>query len=119
MAQDAMRIIGRRILEEFMDSLARHKDKRAVEGALKAWHREAKRASWKTAADVKRMYGKASIDSAERVVFDIKGGSFRLVVAVDFEKAIVWIKWIGLQEEYDKIDVRKVEYHGRRKTRSH
>jgi mRNA interferase HigB len=69
-----MRIIGRPVLEEFIDSLVGHKDRRAMEGALKAWHREVKKATRNTTSEVKRMYGKASIISADRVVFDIKGG---------------------------------------------
>ena len=59
-------------------------------------------------ADVKRHYATASVVSAERIVFNIKGNDYRLVVAVDFEKGIVWIKWIGTQKAYDKIDVTEV-----------
>lgn len=50
--------------------------------------------------------------SADRVVFNIKGNDYRLVVAVDFEKSILWIKWIGTHKHYDKIDVKEVQ-HGR------
>ena len=46
--------------------------------------------------------------ATERIVFNIKGNAYRLVVSVDFEKAIVWIKWIGTHKDYDKIDVTKV-----------
>jgi mRNA interferase HigB len=48
--------------------------------------------------------------NAERVVFNIKGNSYRLVCAIDFEKGIVWIKWIGAHLDYDRIDVRRVNY---------
>jgi len=61
-------------------------------------------------ADVKRLYATASIVGADRVVFNIKGNSYRLVVAVDFEKGIVWIKWIGTHRDYDRIDVKQVKY---------
>jgi mRNA interferase HigB len=61
-------------------------------------------------ADVKRRYATASIVSAERIVFNIKGNDYRLVVAVDFEKAIIWIKWIGSHRAYDKIDATKVRH---------
>jgi mRNA interferase HigB len=105
-----MRIIARRTLSEFVASLAGHKDQPAVKGALDAWYHEAKKASWKNAADVKRSYATASIVSGERVVFNIKGNSYRLVVAMDFEKSIAWIKWIGSHKDYDKIDVAKVKY---------
>jgi len=59
---------------------------------------------------VKRRYATASIVSGERIVFNIKGNDYRLVVAVDFEKGIVWIKWIGGHADYDRIDVREVEH---------
>ncbi|WP_411033013.1 type II toxin-antitoxin system HigB family toxin [Shinella sp. BYT-45] len=61
---------------------------------------------------VKRLYATASIVNAERIVFNIKGNAYRLVVAIDFDKQIVWIKWIGTHNEYDRIDVSKVEYDG-------
>ena len=48
--------------------------------------------------------------SAERIVFNIKGNDYRLVVAVDFEKGIVWIKWIGTHKEYDRVDVKEVDH---------
>jgi mRNA interferase HigB len=105
-----MRIIARRTLREFVDGRRGQKDHYALKAALDAWFDEASKASWKSTADVKRRYATASIVSAERIVFNIKGNDYRLVVAVDFEKGIVWIKWIGTHKEYDKIDVREVEY---------
>src|SRR5579872_1122363 len=107
-----MRIIARRTLREFVDSLAGHRDQSAVKAALEAWFDEAKKARWASTADVKRSYATASIVSAERIVFNIKGNAYRLVVAVDFEKAIVWIKWIGTHKAYDRIDVREIEHGG-------
>jgi len=107
-----MRIIARRTLREFVDSLAGRKDRPAVKAALDAWFAEVKKARWENANDVKRSYATASVVTAERIIFNIKGNSYRLVVAVDFEKSIVWIKWIGSHKEYDRIDARKVE-HGR------
>jgi len=59
---------------------------------------------------VKRLYATASIVSAERIVFEIKGNDYRLVVSVDFEKGIVRIRWIGTHKAYDRIDVTKVEH---------
>jgi mRNA interferase HigB len=52
------------------------------------------------------------IVSADRLVFNIKGNDYRLVVAVDFERSIVWIKWIGTHKDYDKIDVKEVQHDG-------
>ena len=105
-----MRIIARRTLREYVASLAGHKDQQAVRTSLEAWFDEVRRARWKSSADVRRLYATASIVSAERIVFNIKGNSYRLVVAVDFEKGIVWIKWLGTHREYDRIDVTKVEH---------
>ncbi len=83
-----------------------------MEAALEAWFDEVSKANWANAADVKRRYATASIVSADRIVFNIKGNDYRLVVSVDFQKRIVWIKWIGAHEAYDRIDVKDVE-HGR------
>ena len=83
-----------------------------MKAALDAWFDEAKKARWKSTADVKRSYATASIVTGERIVFNVKGNAYRLVVAVDFEKGIVWIKWIGSHEAYDRIDVTEVEYDG-------
>ena len=81
-----------------------------MKAALEAWFDEVKKAKWQNSADVRRHYATASIISADRVVFNIKGNSYRLVVAVDFDRSIVWIKWIGTHKEYDKINVKKVKH---------
>ncbi|MET0970044.1 MAG: type II toxin-antitoxin system HigB family toxin [Tardiphaga sp.] len=106
----AMRIIARRTLREFVETLAGHKDQLAVKAALDAWFDEVRLANWTTSSDVKRRYATASIINAERIVFNIKGNDYRLVAAVDYEKALVWIKWIGTHKAYDKIDVAEVKH---------
>ena len=105
-----MRIIARRTLREFIESLAGQKDQPAVKAALDAWFDEVSKAEWASSADVKRLYATASIVSSERIVFNIKGNDYCLVVAVDFEKAIVWLKWIGTHKAYDRIDVTEVKH---------
>jgi len=105
-----MRIIARRTLREFVASRARHKDHAALKASFDAWFAEVRSARWRNTADVKRLYATASVVTAERVVFNILGNSYRLVVAVDFEKSIVWIKWIGTHRDYDRIDVKKVHH---------
>lgn len=104
-----MRIIARRTLKEFVKAREGHKDQPALKAALDAWFSEVRKSKWSSTADVKQHYASASIISADRVVFNIKGNSYRLVVAVDFEKAIVFIKWIGTHADYDRIDVRRVQ----------
>jgi len=105
-----MRVIARRTLREFVEGRAGHRDQPALRAALNAWFDEVKKARWKSTADVKRLYRTASIVSADRVIFNIKGNDYRLVVSVDYEKGIVWIKWIGTHRDYDRIDVTKVRY---------
>jgi mRNA interferase HigB len=107
-----MRIIARRTLKRFVEARAGHKDQAALKAALDAWFDEVRKAHWASAAEVKLRYRTASIVSRDRVVFNIKGNDYRLVVAVDYEKGIVWIKWMGTHAAYDRIDVRTVD-HGR------
>ena len=105
-----MRVIARRTLREFVESRAGYSDHRALKAALDAWFDEVRKAHWGSTADVKRLYRSASVVSAERIVFNVKGNDYRLVAAVDFEKSIVWIKWIGTHADYDRIDVTEVEH---------
>jgi len=105
-----MRIIARRTLRRFVESRVGHKDQASLAAALDAWFDEARKATWRSTVDVKRRYASASIITAERVVFNIKGSSYRLVAAVDFEKGIVWIQWLGTHKDYDMIDVTEVEH---------
>jgi len=105
-----VRIIARRTLRAFVASLTGHKDKPALKAAFDAWFDEVKKVRWASTADVKRSYASASIVTGERIVFNLKDNSYRLVVAVDFEKGIVWIKWIGTHREYDRIDAREMEH---------
>jgi mRNA interferase HigB len=105
-----MRVIARRTLRKFVESLEGHRDRSAVKAALDAWFGEVSKASWVSSSDVKRLYATASIVSAERVVFNIKGNDYRLVVAVDYDKAAVWIKWIGTHKAYNKIDVKEIDH---------
>jgi mRNA interferase HigB len=105
-----MRIIARRTLRDFVESLAGRKDQSAVKASIEAWFDEVSKASWKNTGDVKARYATASVVTADRIVFNIKGNDYRLVVSVDFEKAIVWIKWIGSHRDYDKIDVKDVRH---------
>jgi len=93
-----MRIISRRTLREFWE---RHPDARQ---ALQAWYADAKRAVWKRLADIKEVYRNASIIAHNRVVFNIKGNRYRLVVAVNYEYGMVYIRFVGTHEEYDRID---------------
>lgn len=105
-----MRIIARRTLREFVESHAGRKDQLALKASVDAWYDEVRRARWSNPAALKRLYATASVVSAERVVFNIKGNDYRLVASIDFEKGIVWIKWICSHRDYDNIDVKKVRH---------
>lgn len=99
-----MRIISRRTLKEFWED-PKYRD---AEQPLRAWISEAETADWKTSNDVKRQYASASVIGNNRVVFNIKGNSYRLVVAINYAYGIVYIRFIGTHEEYDKINVKEI-----------
>jgi len=105
-----VRIIARNTLVRFVASLTGHKDYRVVKAALEAWFHEARQAEWRKPTDVKGSYANATIVGADRVVFNIKGNDYRLMTAIDYRRCIVFIKWLGSHQEYDKVDVRTVQY---------
>lgn len=84
----------------------KHRD---AEPALKAWYEEAKKAQWKTPADIKAQYANASFIANNRVVFNIKGNDYRLIVAVAYKMQYVFIKFVGTHKQYDAIDAATVD----------
>ncbi len=97
-----MRIISRKTLKDFWEA---HAD---CEQPLKTWFNEVKKESWKNFADVKAMYPSASLLRDNRIVFNIKGNTYRLIVKVNFSYGQVWIRFVGTHAEYDKIDANSV-----------
>jgi mRNA interferase HigB len=95
--------VSRSTLREFW---AKHRD---AEQPLKAWFAEAKRARWKAPQDIKDKYRSASFVGRDRVVFNIKGNTYRLVVAVDYLRQALFIKFVGSHVQYDRIDAAAVE----------
>jgi mRNA interferase HigB len=93
-----MRVISKRLLREFWE---KHADAKA---ALQGWYEDALRADWKTPADIKNTYGNASIIANNRVVFNIKGNDYRLVVKVHYDRGYLYIRFVGTHAAYDKID---------------
>ncbi len=93
-----MRVIAKSTLKEFWKN---HPD---AEQPLKAWFREATRAEWKSPSDIKLIYSSASILKKSRVVFNISGNKYRLVVKVEYEWKLIYIRFIGTHEEYNSID---------------
>ena len=81
----------------------------ASQQALQNWFEDASHAQWKTSQDIKRRYASASFVAANRVVFNIKGNDYRLVVAVAYRFAALYIKFVGTHAQYDAIDAATVE----------
>jgi mRNA interferase HigB len=77
--------------------------------ALKAWYDEARKASWETPQQIKDQYRSASFVGQNRVVFNIHGNKYRLVVAVAYKFGAVYIKFVGTHKDYNKIDVESVD----------
>ncbi len=91
-----MRILGRDKLTNFA---TKHAD---VRKQLDAWFDEAKRANWETTHDVKERYPSADFLSNNRVIFNIKGNSYRLIVKVRYQAGIAVVEWVGTHAEYNK-----------------
>ncbi|WIG54876.1 MAG: putative membrane protein [Rhodanobacteraceae bacterium] len=81
----------------------------AAEQPLKAWYDEARHAKWSTPQDIKDRYASASFIGKNRVVFNIKGNDYRLIVAVAWHFQAVYIKFVGTHAEYNRVDARTVE----------
>ena len=100
-----MRVIAVAALRGFWENPT-HRDS---EEPLRAWYDEATKAYWKRPADIKAHYRNASILKNRRVVFNIKGNDYRLVVAVSYKLQIAYVKFIGTHKAYDTIDAQTVE----------
>lgn len=77
-------------------------------GPLHSWYDEAVKATWKSPQDVKDQYASASICGNNRVVFNVGGNKYRLVVEMQYRAGIVWVKFVGTHAQYDRIDVENV-----------
>ncbi len=80
-----------------------------AEQPLKAWYEEATSASWSQPADIKAQYRSASMLKNRRVVFNIKGNDYRLIVAIACKLQIIYVKFAGTHREYDAVDAETVE----------
>ena len=96
------RIFAKSTLREFWEKFP------DSEQYLKTWYDTAMSSNWKSPTDVKRTYANASILKESRIVFNIKGNSYRLVVRFNFEKQWIFIRFIGSHKEYDKIDANTI-----------
>lgn len=97
-----MRIVALSTLRVFWN---KHLD---AETPLRAWYALASRADWRTPADIKAAYRNASFTANNRVAFNIKGNDYRLVVAVHYDRGLMYVRFIGTHRQYDKIDVETI-----------
>lgn len=97
-----MRIIARKTLKDYGVR------EPAAKKELDAWFAEAKHAKWKTPAEIKAKYANASILKNQRVVFNICGNNYRLIVRINFKFEIIYIRFVGTHKEYDRINAETI-----------
>lgn len=97
-----MRVIAKKILREFWEKYS------DSENQLKTWYKEASKAKWTDPNDIKNQYPTASILKAGRVVFNVCGNKYRLIVQINYERQWIFIRFIGTHKDYDKIDANKI-----------
>ena len=97
-----MRIVAKKTLRDFW---SKHND---CEEQLKSWYNETSKTIWKNPNELKKDYPSASILENNRIVFNIKGNNYRLIVKINYEYQIMWIRFIGTHADYDKIDSNKI-----------
>jgi mRNA interferase HigB len=97
-----LRVISKKILREFWE---KHSDSQQQ---LKSWFQEAGNVEWKSPKDIKKEYPGASFLENNRVVFNIKGNKYRLIVRINYDYGMVWIRFVGTHAEYDKINANKI-----------
>lgn len=100
-----MRIIAKRTIRQFWESHPRGRDAKTP---LQVWYSTVEDADWASPADVKASYGDASILKDSRVVFNIGGNKFRLVVWINYPYRVVYIRFVGTHDEYDHIDAETI-----------
>lgn len=101
-----MRIIKEKTLTEF----CKQSKYKQAEESVKAWIYEVRFSIWNNSNELKSKYSNASIIGAKRVVFNIKGNDYRLIVDIEYKLKIVFVVWFGTHVQYDKIDAKTVSY---------
>jgi len=99
-----VRIIAFRTLREFWEK-PEYSDS---ETSLRSWYHDVKSADWKNSNELKQQYKNASIVGEGKVVFNIKGNIYRLVVSIDYELQVIFIRFIGTHKQYNKIDAKTI-----------
>lgn len=99
-----MRVISKKTLKDFYEQ-SMYKD---TKESLEAWHKEAVKANWQNPNDIKQHYRHASIVGHNRVVFNIHGNKYRLIVKINYYAQVAYIRFVGTHEQYDKINASEV-----------
>jgi mRNA interferase HigB len=99
-----VRVVAVKTLKSFIKTFPQAKQ------SVLPWYEEAEKSSWNSPNELKRQYHHSSIISEKRVVFNIHGNSFRLVVDIEYRLKIIFVVWFGTHKQYDKIDVKKISY---------
>jgi len=99
-----MRIIARNTLINYWGNYPE------VEQSLKSWYDEVLNANWKSPNELKKQFRNASVVTNKRVVFNIKGNSYRLIVDIEYRIGIIFIVWVGTHKKYDKVNVKEIKY---------
>lgn len=100
-----MRVIAKRSLVKFWEQPGC----RDAKAPLESWYEVVLKADWQTPQDVKGEVGSASICAGNRVVFNVGGNKYRLVVEIQYRAGIVWVKFIGTHQRYDDINVETID----------
>ena len=99
-----MRVIAVKTIKNFINEYPQS------EQSLLSWYEEASIAEWSTPNELKEQYKNASIINSKRVVFNIHGNTFRLLVDIEYRLKIIFIVWFGTHTEYDKINAETISY---------
>ena len=97
-----MRIFSKKILREYWEQ---HAD---AKPGLQAWYEETLRVEWQSPIDIKNSHANASIIADHRVVFNIQGNAYRLIVKVHYDRGFVYVRFVGTHADYDKVDAKIV-----------
>jgi len=99
-----MRVIAKKTLKDFYENPLYSDSK----SSLEAWYKEALKANWNNPNQIKEQYSSTSVVGNNRIVFNIHGNKYRLIVKINYDAKIVFIRFIGTHKQYDSIDVTEI-----------
>lgn len=99
-----MRVISKKTLKEFYENNIYQDSKNSIE----SWHKEVLQANWNNSNEIKQQYCNASIVGNNKIIFNIHGNKYRLIVKINFDAKIVFVKFIGTHKQYNNINVKDI-----------